>query len=240
MTLPTKCPLAIQKISNRGLGPFIGVPWRIVWHTTEGRTIEGGYAALTHNNDEPHFIADGRQIWQLTPLDVASRSLRHVGSPETNRANAIQIELVGFAGQPKPQDLLNMARKLSLWLHAEFHIPFVWPNGYPKPPRNGQDPGGHNRDPITWAAKGGDYSHGEVPGNTHWDSAFTKAEADFIVPPDGASTPPIPGKTYTVAKGDTLSSIARKAATTVKALVALNAIANPGSIKPGQIIKLPI
>jgi LysM repeat protein len=236
---PVKCPFATQKISNKGTGAFIGVPWRIVWHTTEGSTIEGAFAILTHNHDESHFLVDGRQIWQLTPLNVASRALRHVGSPETNRANALQVELVGFAGRPKPQDLLIMARKLSLWLHGEFQIPFVWPNGYPKPPRNGQDPGGHNRDPIVWAAKGGDYSHGEVPGNIHWDTAFTKAEADFIVPPSGAVSVSVPGKTYTVAKGDTLSSIARQAATTAKVLAALNAIANPSNIKPGQIINLP-
>lgn len=46
-------------------------------------------------------------------------------------------------------------------------------------------------------------------------------------------------KTYTVKKGDTLSSIATKFDTTVNKLVSLNGIRNKDKISVGQIIKLP-
>lgn len=45
-------------------------------------------------------------------------------------------------------------------------------------------------------------------------------------------------QTYTVVKGDTLSSIAGKYNTTYPRLAAINGIANPDLIYPGQVIKL--
>lgn len=47
-------------------------------------------------------------------------------------------------------------------------------------------------------------------------------------------------KTYTVKKGDTLSEIAKKNYTTVRAIVNLNNIKNPDAISVGQIVKLPV
>jgi LysM repeat protein len=46
-------------------------------------------------------------------------------------------------------------------------------------------------------------------------------------------------QTYTVKSGDTLSRIAQRQGTSVKALVQLNGIANPDLIFPGQRLKLP-
>ena len=57
-----------------------------------------------------------------------------------------------------------------------------------------------------------------------------------------AVTPPTPTpspRTYTVKKGDTLSSIANKFGTTVAKLVELNNIKNPNLIYVGQVITLP-
>lgn len=47
-------------------------------------------------------------------------------------------------------------------------------------------------------------------------------------------------KTYTVKKGDTLSEIAKKNNTTVRALANLNNIKNPNAISIGQVIRLPV
>ncbi|KAK2957591.1 putative LysM domain containing protein [Blattamonas nauphoetae] len=44
---------------------------------------------------------------------------------------------------------------------------------------------------------------------------------------------------YTIAKGDTLTSIAKKFGTTVAAIVRLNNIADPNKISVGQVIKIP-
>lgn len=46
-------------------------------------------------------------------------------------------------------------------------------------------------------------------------------------------------RTYTVRRGDTLWSIARRYDTTVSALAGLNHIANPALIYPGQVLELP-
>lgn len=47
-------------------------------------------------------------------------------------------------------------------------------------------------------------------------------------------------QTYTVAKGDTLSAIAKKYGTTYQKLAQYNGIANPNIIYAGQIIKIPM
>lgn len=45
--------------------------------------------------------------------------------------------------------------------------------------------------------------------------------------------------TYTVKKGDTLSTIAKKYGTTTAALAAANGIATPNFIRVGQVLKIP-
>ena len=63
---------------------------------------------------------------------------------------------------------------------------------------------------------------------------------------DGApasATPAVPvaqesSETYTVQPGDTLSGIASRYGTTYQALAALNAIANPNIIHPGQVLRV--
>lgn len=58
-----------------------------------------------------------------------------------------------------------------------------------------------------------------------------------IPTPSATTTPAF--ITYKVKSGDTLSGIASHFKTTVKAIVALNGITNPGSLKVGQILKIP-
>ena len=55
--------------------------------------------------------------------------------------------------------------------------------------------------------------------------------------PSAPATPAKPA-TYTVQSGDTLSGIAAKYGTTYQALAALNGIANPNVIYPGQVLRL--
>jgi len=60
--------------------------------------------------------------------------------------------------------------------------------------------------------------------------------------PTAAPTTAVPtpsSQTYTVQRGDTLRSIARKFNTTVSAILALNSIPNPNVIFPGQALKIP-
>ena len=61
---------------------------------------------------------------------------------------------------------------------------------------NGKDPGGHNRDAAVWDSQSGHYGHCHVPENTHWDPAYSAAEAEFILAAtfseDGALVSPAP------------------------------------------------
>ena len=64
--------------------------------------------------------------------------------------------------------------------------------------------------------------------------ASTPAASPPATPPPAGS-----GATYKVKSGDTLSAIAARFGTTVKALVDLNHISDPSKIHVGQVLKLP-
>lgn len=177
-----RCPFAVWRPISGSSGAHVGGPFKIVHHTTEGSTAEGAMAAFARNRSDPHFTVDATTIWQHVDTAEGARALRNApGGVQTNRDAAVQIELVGFAHLPKdPRALANVAR-LCRWIESAHGVPRVWPSGPPKPARNGRDPGGHNRDAATWDTHGGHYGHCHVPENTHWDPAYSAAEATFVL-----------------------------------------------------------
>jgi hypothetical protein len=125
---------------------------------------------------------DGTTVYQHIDTGVAARALRNPpGGVQTNRDSAIQIEVVGFAHRPKTRPTLENVRRLCRWIESTHNVPKVWPSGPPKPARNGNDPGGHNRSAGNWDTKGGHYGHSHVPENTHWDPAYTEVEVGFLM-----------------------------------------------------------
>jgi LysM repeat protein len=54
-----------------------------------------------------------------------------------------------------------------------------------------------------------------------------------------SADPSTSGATYKVRSGDTLSAIAARFGTTVRALVDLNGITDPSRLRVGQVLKLP-
>jgi N-acetylmuramoyl-L-alanine amidase len=165
------------------LGNYSSGPYKIVHHTTEGETYSGARQAYAANASDPHFTVDETTVYQHIDTARVARALRNdPGGVETNRASAVQIEVVGFAGRPKsPQTLANVAR-LCRWIEQTHGVPQTWPNGHPREPLNGQDPGGHNRDATNWTTRSGHYGHSQVPENTHWDPAYTRAELAVVTP----------------------------------------------------------
>ncbi|WP_205917873.1 DNA/RNA non-specific endonuclease [Rhizobium ruizarguesonis] len=163
-------------------GSFTGGPSKIVHHTTEGSSAGGAFAAFRANRSDPHFTVDETKVFQHIDTNVAARALRNpAGGVQTNRDSAIQIEVVGFAHRPKSKATLRNLARLCRWIETTHAVPRVWPNGRPKPAKNGKDPGGHNRNAHTWDTKGGHYGHSNVPENTHWDPAYTDDEVDFLM-----------------------------------------------------------
>jgi hypothetical protein len=163
-------PSATWDPASGDLGNYSSGPYKIVHHTTEGTTYSGARQEYA-------------TVYQHIDTARVARALRNEpGGIETNRASAVQIELIGFAGRPKdPRTLANVAG-LCPWIEQTHGVPQTWPNGHPREPLNGQNPGGHNRDGTNWTTRSGHYGHSQVPENTHWDPAYTRAEVAVVTP----------------------------------------------------------
>ncbi len=163
-------PLAIWS-PLPGIGPFTQGPFKVIHHTTEGSSAAGAIATYKKTRNYPHFTVEEDVVYQHVDTNSAVTALKHPnGTIETNRSHAIQIELVGFAGRPKSRTALRTMAALCRWLEQVHGIPSVWPNGFPYPPVNGQEPNvPFNRSATNWQTKGGHYGHCHVPNNSHWD-----------------------------------------------------------------------
>lgn len=81
-------------------GSFTGGGWKTLWHTTEGGSMASVIRTLAEKDADVHIVFDPKngRLTQLLPFDRAGRGLAHPsGTPQTNRANVIQIEMIGFA-----------------------------------------------------------------------------------------------------------------------------------------------
>lgn len=112
-----------QELENAG--PFTGGGRKFLVHTTEGTTLESAFDTVKAKRSAPHFILEvkngQRRLVQCIPIDHASRGLEHPsGTPETNHANCIQVEVVGFTDG-------KLAKKLG---HPELHVPHWAPEVY--------------------------------------------------------------------------------------------------------------
>jgi len=163
-------------------GAFTGGGHKLVWHTTEGGGIDNMWRVLRDKNAAPHFCIDpgggDAPVYQCIPLNRAARALEHpAGTPETNRANAIQVEIIGFAkdaddwGHVIYRDLGALAALID----HRFNIrrgyrPFTVP--------------AKKVTPSGFVRATGHLGHGHVPNNNHWDpgkmngAALMRAIAD--------------------------------------------------------------
>lgn len=158
--------LHIQHKPSQSAGGFVASGRKIVWHTTEGSGIDGADSALRANGAEPHFLLDSQsgRLIQYVGLRSASRSLRHpAGTPDTNRAGCIQIELVGFAAHTQNWSSLQLKRCAALVCLIEHRV---------KVPRRAPRmfaPGVPRVEGHAFVSASGHFGHMHVPGNDHWD-----------------------------------------------------------------------
>ncbi|MER6249394.1 peptidoglycan-binding protein [Streptomyces griseorubiginosus] len=228
-------------------------PPRAVWHTTEspaGANYFTSIAAyLIRVGSEPQVIYDPvtDKLGQFGPLTQSARALQNDGARRTNREGkvCIQVEVLGKAASPwtkgfDPSSKPNYQRLIAaMRAHG---IPDVWPAGAPL--ATAAAVAKKTRSKTTWQSKGGHFSHGQVPSNSHWDPGAIdtsivpgKAVATETGGSSGGSSSS--GSVYTVKQGDTLSAIAAKYGTTVDRLVALNGLKDPDDLAVGQKLRLP-
>jgi hypothetical protein len=162
------CPFAMQDVLRSGAGAFVNATAKIVHHTTEGSSYTGARSAYEKTGALPHFtdtFENGAyRVWQHLPIDQAATALKHPsGTPETNRANAVQIEHVGFAGRAHdfPDGYLLGIATLCRWIESERGVPRSAPFAF--------GPGAPRLSWEQWESFGGHFGHCHVPGNDHWD-----------------------------------------------------------------------
>lgn len=165
--------------------------------------------------------ADGTNLWpDASPVPVALESVRArsgggFGAPRTGG----QALLVG---------LMVVALAVLLVAHAN---PLAGPGPSASPPASAG---------VASAAAGASAAATTAPSAT---IALTPSPP--VASPTATATPaPTPKptaspRTYTVRAGDTISGIAAKYHSTVKAIVDANNIADPRTIRPGQVLIIP-
>lgn len=169
-------PQAIRNQAVRDGGSYVsGLPFRGVLHTTESNGFSprsdsyGGW-----HTSYPHFTAleksSGVEIYQHVAIDRAARALRNPsGGVQTNRARAIQIEIVGKASQsPVMSDrLLAALSRWMRWVESQTGIRRTSPMF---DDNRAYGLGGSVR--MTgpeWERFDGWCGHQHVPENDHWD-----------------------------------------------------------------------
>src|SRR4051812_34946159 len=93
-------------------GEFTGGGHGLVWHTTESEreSVDAMWHVLRAKNAAPHVVIGWREGFrypvaiQCIPFHRAGRALAHPSGPETNRANAIQVEICGRAAESQDWD----------------------------------------------------------------------------------------------------------------------------------------
>lgn len=156
-------------------GSYIDVPWRVILHTTEGTSIEGAISAYRRHGGWPHMTVDigQRRIVQHYPFSVSARALKNTaGGVETNRARAIQIEIVGQAARMHElgaEDLKWLGGTVLRPIVEAFAIPKSAPAFVPYPQSYGLKASQRmGRD--KWLAGGFVAAHQHVPENDHGDA----------------------------------------------------------------------
>jgi hypothetical protein len=173
-------PPAGWKGDGKPGGAYVGVPYRVVIHTTETTGLPG----YDEGNSAPHltYRPSNRSWTQHTDFDVAARALRNLsGGVETNRANALQVEIVCYSAKAiADQQALRLwvgdltdhhlydIRKFLEWCFAEFGVKDAWPEkqAFSFAQANAT---GFRMTSNAWTTFNAVCGHQHVPENTHWD-----------------------------------------------------------------------
>ena len=187
-------PKATWKGDGNTGGYYVGKPYRVVLHTTE----TSGMPGYNGGGSAPHLTYDPKahKWYQHSKLTTAARALRNPsGGVQTNRANALQVEIIcysnkGIADQASYRlwvgDLDDQAiadlQEFINWCVGEFGVEFEWP-GKQAYSYSQANAAGFRMSGTAWNDFNGVCAHQHVPENTHWDTgalAWDKIMGDAI------------------------------------------------------------
>jgi len=155
-----------------------------VIHTTEGSSVAGALAILSHNFDASHFVVGQGRIVQLRPLGAQAAALH---SPQNQYAE-IQIECIGFSQQTVylfDEPTLKPLAALMAWATENTGIPLQRPSADWKEDMSDVKPFPSNNSRRTsgvWPNAKGYYGHLEVSDqgpSWHWDPGSLNYTALF-------------------------------------------------------------
>ena len=165
-------PNAIRNQVQSGIGAYLNVPAKGVLHTTEGSSLPG------YSGSHPHFTLDFKRklLYQHIPVTSGAMALVNLsGGVETNRARAIQIELVGFSDANRARELGRSAWAVVNWTdddYAQIAELARWVERWCGVPRQCSvtfTNSHHSLSGAAWLSYAGWLGHQHVPENIHWD-----------------------------------------------------------------------
>lgn len=162
----------VQPTDGREGLSLLGAPWKIVLHTTESDSYTPDRTSYFGNPFWPTSTIVAGTIYQHLPIDVGAYAMAHdAGTAETNRANAIQCEIVWRAANGNwPEALLATVADWIRWVQSQTGVPTVFAEMF----REGVTVASVDS-PIRfgdqeWLDFHGICGHSNVPGgNDHWD-----------------------------------------------------------------------
>jgi hypothetical protein len=186
-------PIAVLRKADKAGLSFTGAPYRGVLHTTEGKTAAGSFSVYDAKGYWPHFTATFEaglfKIWQHLPINVGAYALKNVsGGVETNRQNAIQIELVGscdvanrdwgpqYVENFPPAYLAGIAAWMR-WIETQTGVDRVAVPGWKTYPASYGTSNGVRMSSAEWQGWNGWCGHQHVPENLHGDPGLIDIDA---------------------------------------------------------------
>lgn len=181
-------PKADTSVKGNNSGSYTGGPFKGALHTTEGSSAAGAIGAFKKNNSWPHFLVDyAGKVWQHLDTGKAARALRNLpGGVQTNTDSVIQIEIVGFAGNPNahPQTQLDALKELMRWIEAAHGIKPIGPG---RPFATGYGQNYLRFKNSDWDNFNGWCGHCHIPENDHWDPGAI--DLSVLLPAPGFTVP---------------------------------------------------
>lgn len=160
-------------------GSWVGAPYRVVLHTTETK----GLPDYLNGEVTPHLTYDpaNRKWWQHNSFLIAARALRNEsGGIETNRMNAMQVEIICYSDKgladsvdgiwvaELTNDQLADIRAFIDWAVDNYGVKLEWPGKQAFNFTEANESGFRMSD-SAWEIFDGVCGHQHVPENSHWD-----------------------------------------------------------------------